>query len=189
MLAILLALASGALASVPATNTRDGFTLVFEDDFLGTTLDTTKWTALNGYVQTQYDAACYMADEVYVEGGNLVIRTRLNPTTCVVGGYNPARTTQVYPYTSGKVDTQNKFSVRNGRIEINAKLPPPTFKVWPAGWSISEKNNRDTGTCWPLSTEIDLYEVAGGYDGGGGLGANAMYVNAARWCGPARHAC
>lgn len=101
----------------------------------------------------RYDLNCYMADDVSTENGNLVLRTRINPTVCVAGGYNPLQTTQSYKYTSGKVDTVGKFSVRNGRIEMNAKLPPPTFRVWPAGWSISDKNNRDQGKCWPLATE------------------------------------
>ena len=118
-------------------------------------LQTTTWTALNGYVQTQYDLVCYMADDSYTEYGNLVIRTRVNPTTCVAGGSNPSQVTQTYKYTSGMVDTVGKRSVRNGRIEMNAKLPLPTFRVWPAGWAISTASNRDMGKCWPLSTEID----------------------------------
>ena len=58
-------------------------------------------------------------------------------------------------------------------------LPPPAHplppsQIWPAGWAISTENMRDKGKCWPLTTEIDLYEVAGGFQGApGGLGANA----------------
>ena len=158
MLQALLLLATFVTASATAPASTDpstnqaGFRLVWQDDFDGP-LDTTKWTALDGYVQTQYDLNCYMADDVSTENGNLVLRTRINPTVCVAGGYNPLQTTQSYKYTSGKVDTVGKFSVRNGRIEMNAKLPPPTFRVWPAGWSISDKNNRDQGKCWPLATE------------------------------------
>ena len=79
---------------------------------------------------------------------------------------------------SGWVDTNSKLSVRDGRVEVRALLPPPTFRVWPSSFLISDKNNRDTGLCWPLSTEIDLYEVAGGFSGSGqldtGLGTNAL---------------
>jgi hypothetical protein len=126
---LLSSLASVALASLPAYAAKPGFALRFEDDFAGPFLDTTYWTALDGYVQTQYDLVCYMADDVSVADSNLVIRTRVNTQTCITGGFNPALTTTTYGYTSGFVDTVGKLSVRNGRIEINAKLPEPTFRV------------------------------------------------------------
>ena len=138
-------------------------------------LNSNYWTILDGYVQTQYDMACYTASNAYAENGNLVIRTRAEKVTCVDGGVNPTNQTREYLYTSGFVDTVGKVAVRNGRVEIRAKLPPPTLRIWPAGWTISTQNQRDKGTlCWPLSTEIDLYEVAGGFFAPGPLGGNAM---------------
>ena len=77
-----------------------------------------------------------------------------------------------------RVDTNGRLSVANGRVEVRALLPPPTFRVWPSSFVISDKNRRDTGECWPLTTEIDLYEVAGGFSGNNqvntGLGLNYM---------------
>jgi hypothetical protein len=112
------------------------------------------------------------ADDVWTESGNLVLRTRYRPTTCTGTGGIP----KTYDFTSGWVDTLDRVSVQFGTIEIRAKLPPPTFRVWPAGFALSTLNRRDEagGVCWPIATEADLYEVAGGFDAFGGLGQNAL---------------
>ena len=123
----------------------------------------------DGYVHTQFDLVCYEASEAFVENGNLVLRTRALSVEC--GGRN-------FSWVSGWVDTNGRLSVRDGKVEVRALLPPPTFRVWPASFLISEKNNRDTGQCWPTTTEIDLYEVAGGFNGqpqfDSGLGLNQV---------------
>ena len=123
----------------------------------------------DGYVHTQFDLVCYEASEAFVENGNLVLRTRALSVEC--GGKN-------FSWISGWVDTNGRLSVRDGKVEVRALLPPPTFRVWPASFLISEKNNRDTGQCWPTTTEIDLYEVAGGFNGqpqfDSGLGLNQV---------------
>ena len=120
-------------------------------------------------MHTQWDLVCYEASEAYVENGNLVLRTRAQNVEC--GG-------KPFSYVSGWVDTLGKLSVRDGKVEVNAKLPPPTFRIWPSSFLISEENNRDTGKCWPVATEIDLYEVAGGFNGqpqlDTGLGLNQL---------------
>ena len=150
------------IGDLPPRADPPGFQLLFEDDFTGTSLNPKYWNVLDGYVQTQYDISCYTADNAYVENGNLVIRTRVQRVTCVAGGFNPTQQTKEYDYASGFVDTVGKVAVRNGRVEIRAKLPPPTLRIWPAGWTISDKNQRDKGPlCWPLSTEIELVRNQG----------------------------
>lgn len=126
-----------------------GLRLIYEDDFWQP-LNEAVFNRLDGYVQTSWDLVCYSRDDSYTESGNLVLRTRLNDRVC---------NGKLYHYTSGWVDTLDKLSVRNGRLEVSAKLPPPAFRNWPAAWMISETNRRDTGQCWPLASEIDLYEA------------------------------
>ena len=120
-------------------------------------------------MHTPWDIVCYTGTEAFVEEGNLVIRTRQQDVVC---------DGKLFSYVSGWVDTQDKLSVRNGRVEVNARLPPPTFRVWPSSFLLSELNVKDTKKCWPLATEIDLYEVAGGFDNdlqaNTGLGLNAL---------------
>ena len=147
---IALFLIGSCFGDLPPRADPLGFKLVFEDDFNGKTLNPQYWNVLDGYVQTQYDMVCYTGDNAYVENGNLVIRTRVQRVTCVDGGFNPTQQTKVYDYASGFVDTVGKVAVRNGRVEIRAKLPPPTLRIWPAGWTISDKNQRDKG---PLCCE------------------------------------
>jgi len=165
------ALAYAALAQLPPSPNYPGYALQYEDDFNGP-LNTAVWTAQDGYVHTQYDIVCYSAANAYTENGNLILLTKhvSPPVTCTPSSGPP----RAFSYTSGWVDTVGKLSVRDGIVEIRAALPPPSFRMWPSGFLISDQNKHDTGLCWPLATEIDMYEVAGGFDGGGGLGSNAM---------------
>jgi hypothetical protein len=161
---LLAALAHGALPPRPDLSAR-GLHLVYEDDF-DWPLNERVWNKLDGYVQTPWDIVCYQADEAYTERGNLVLRTRRRDVVC--GG-------KTFGYSSGWVDTLDKLSLRNGRIELSARLPAPAFRNWPAAWAISERNRRDTGgLCWPLSTEVDVYEAAAGAPAASGLQDNAV---------------
>ena len=160
-----------ALADLPPLPQRPGFSLLYEDDF-NNGLNPSIWTARNNYVHTRWDLVCFISDDVKVEDGNMVIVTRVNPVTCT----DAEGTTRNYRYSSGWADTNGKLAVRNGLVEIRAKLPEPLFRMWPSSFLLSQENNLDQGKCWPLSTEIDLYEVAGGFGGDAntGLGSNAM---------------
>lgn len=60
-------------------------------------------------------------------------------------------------YSSGKITTQNKFSVKYGRVDFRAKMPTGTG-VWPAMWMLP--NDSRYGS-WPLSGEIDVFEGRG----------------------------
>lgn len=57
-------------------------------------------------------------------------------------------------YTSGRIKTQQLFSMMYGKIEVRAKLPA-TAGTWPAIWLLGE-NNPEVG--WPASGEIDIVE-------------------------------
>lgn len=60
-------------------------------------------------------------------------------------------------YTSAKLTTLNKHSIKYGRIEVMAKLPKGRG-TWPAIWFLGE-NISDVG--WPMCGEIDLMEHVG----------------------------
>ena len=95
-----------------------------------------------------------------VANGELVISTQREKATCAFAGA-PAKE---YDWTSGWVDTHFKFATPgNGMVEIRAALPPAWVRrIWPAAWLLDFDNKRDTGFCWPLSTEADIYEMTGG---------------------------
>ena len=60
-------------------------------------------------------------------------------------------------YSSGKITTKDKFSVKYGRVDFRAKMPTGTG-VWPAMWMLP---NDSVYGSWPLSGEIDVFEGRG----------------------------
>jgi len=61
------------------------------------------------------------------------------------------------PVTSGRINSQGKFSFRYGRLEIRAKLPRGDW-LWPALWLLPEDSIYGG---WPASGEIDVMESRG----------------------------
>jgi beta-glucanase (GH16 family) len=135
----------------------------FDDEFSGSRLDGTKWfvqtTAASGF---HSGAECFTnsAQNVAVANGtlNLTVR-RTSPFFCKTpnGGYN----TQ---YTSGTVNTLNRFAQTYGRFEVRAQLPATTVRglqetlwLWPV--------NQYKYGVWPMSGEIDFAEFYSQYAG------------------------
>jgi beta-glucanase (GH16 family) len=83
-------------------------------------------------------------DNVKVENGYLKIVTKKE----AYQGSN---------YTSARLKTQGKFSIKYGKIEIRAKLPEGKG-TWPALWMLGD----NIGTAgWPACGEIDIMEHTG----------------------------
>lgn len=117
--------------------------LVWQDEFDGTSLNTAKWGYENGDLNVNNEQQFYQTANVAVTGGNLVITARKQS----VGGK---------PYTSGRINTNGKFSVKYGRIEANIKLPA-VQGLWPAFWMLGS-NIGEPGVGWPKCGEIDIME-------------------------------
>ncbi|MFH0921248.1 MAG: discoidin domain-containing protein [Fibrobacterota bacterium] len=117
--------------------------LVWEDEFDGTELDTTRWTAVTDCGDHRNtEQQCYMASAVSVGNGMLTIT-----------GTNQAQ--NGYSYTSGAIKTGNwsspsKFTQAYGRFEFRAQLPAGGQGIWPALWLYPPRQ-------WP--PEIDLVEA------------------------------
>eukprot|EP00045_Choanoeca_perplexa_P007538 m.69249 g.69249 ORF g.69249 m.69249 type:complete len:277 (-) comp14111_c0_seq1:2186-3016(-) len=125
---------------------QDGYSIVFEDDFEGTMLNTTRWTTTLGFDGGQGRDAYLLNKNAYLEDGNLVLRSMKDDY-----GFN---------YTSGAVTTKDKFSFRHGRVCFNAQLPGQPGKsqgVWPAHWMMP-----NDASCWPDHGEIDVLEMING---------------------------
>lgn len=101
--------------------------LVWQDEFGGNRLDTTKWNVLLREQSKHNELQYYLPDEVYVEKGFLRIRSR-------------ERAFGSQKYTSGRLDTRGKFSPTYGRFEIRAKLPGGRG-LWPAHWLYPQNRN------------------------------------------------
>jgi beta-glucanase (GH16 family) len=139
----------------------------FDDEFNGTSLDTSKWvvqqTANSGFTNAPGPTmACFVdsPNNVSVSGGflNLTVRKEAAPFNCPVGSQSFSTS-----YTSGMVTTYGLFSQAYGTFEVRAKLPASaiqglqeTFWLWPV-------NSSQYGTAWPASGEIDIAEFYSQY--------------------------
>ncbi len=139
----LLALLCLSGVTVQAQQT-DRWRVVWEDDFNGSTLDTTKWSRID---RGPSDWNRYMSkrDDLYVlKDGNLILR----------GQVNDRRSQDTARYVTGGVTTKGKYSFVFGKIEIRAKLGSARG-AWPAFWMLCA--NRVHGG-YPKNGEIDLME-------------------------------
>jgi beta-glucanase (GH16 family) len=131
--------------------TREGYSLVWNDEFSGTALNTDDWTYeigdgcpdLCGWGNNELEY--YRSENATVASGLLTIEAREE----FYGGKN---------YTSSRIKTEHKQFFKYGRIDIRAKMPQGQG-LWPALWMLGE-NISTVG--WPAGGEIDIMEMVGG---------------------------
>jgi len=145
------------------TDSKNNWKLIWQDEFNGTKLDTSKWNVLIRENSKHNELQYYVPDEVYVENGVLRIRSRIRK-------YGSKE------YTSGRLDTKGKFAPVYGRFEIRAKLPRGKG-LWPAHWlypqdrdwkmekmmqdAVANGKERLIPEERPWYTEIDIMEFLG----------------------------
>jgi beta-glucanase (GH16 family) len=123
--------------------TGDGWELVWDDDFDGPTLDPDRWTVVQRAVNANAELQAYLSDEVWVEDGCLVLRSRRRRWS----GDGVTRA-----YTSGMVHTREPLAAVAGRVEVRAQLPTGRG-LWPAHWLLAADGS------WPPA--VILTEVLG----------------------------
>lgn len=126
-----------------------GYSLVWKDEFDGSTLNTADWNyeignGSGGWGNNELEYYTNSSKNVLVSNGNLVIEARKES----VSGFN---------YTSARLTTQNKQPFQYGRVDIRAKLPKGKG-IWPALWMLGSNINT---TPWPACGEIDIMELLG----------------------------
>ena len=161
----------------------DELGLVWSDEFDGPddqSPDTTKWSFDTGTdwgnSQLEYDTDRTV--NVSLDGeGHLAI-------TALEEDYLGSE------YTSGRINTRNRFERTRGRFEARIKLPVGQG-IWPAFWLLGA-NFDEPGVGWPACGEIDIMEYRGqhpniatgalhgpGYSGGGSVGGQYNLEGAA----------
>jgi beta-glucanase (GH16 family) len=131
--------------------TYNGMVVVFTDEFNDDALDTNKWNFqigdgcpdICGWGNNELEY--YRKENTFFKNGSLIIEAKKEN----FGGKN---------YTSSRINTQEKFTLKYGRIDIRAVLPKGQG-IWPAFWMLGENINT---VGWPTCGEIDIMEMIGG---------------------------
>lgn len=138
-------------AIVGSAQAQEGWNLVWEDQFEGTTLNSQNWSAQTGngtayglpagWGNNELQYYTNFPENIIVSDGTLKIVARQQS----FGGSN---------YTSARLRSLNKQEFLYGRIEARMKIPSTTG-VWPAFWMLPTDSPYGT---WAASGEIDIME-------------------------------
>lgn len=161
----------------PQTNTpsqqgssavNDGYKLVWEDLFDGSSLDSSVWNIeVNGDGGGNNELQYYRAENVAVGKDQASGRNCLILTAKRENYSNKA-------FTSGRVNSKNKKAFTHGKVEALIKLPSTANGLWPAFWMMG--NDYDQ-VGWPRCGEIDILEM--GNQGGISAGTQDRFLNGA----------
>ena len=133
--------------------------LLFDDEFNGSSIDTSKWNVgvlpfpgydgSKHYHNRQYDSYIVPQDS-FVKDGVLNLTTNNIPVT-----HPDVPAIGTIPYTEGMINTKGKFSATGGYFEVCAQFPAGKG-LWPAFWLAAGNG------VWP--PEIDVAEWFGGLE-------------------------
>lgn len=125
------------------------YQLVWQDEFNGNKLDTSKWQYENHCKPQNNELQCYTPRDsnVYVKDGFLYVEAKQE------SNYQNSNK----KYTSGRINTKHSAAWKYGKFEVRAKLPKGDY-LWPALWMLP----RDyVYGGWAASGEIDIMEARG----------------------------
>lgn len=132
-----------ALCICAGLNSFGQLTLVWSDEFDGSSLDLSKWT-----YETGAGGWGNNESQFYTNGSNVEIDTGY---LHIIAKEEEIGSTD---YTSSRIITRNHFEVKYGKIEARMKLPMGQG-LWPAFWMLGS----NIGTVgWPMCGEIDIME-------------------------------
>lgn len=134
-------------------------TLVWADEFDGDSIDETKWNIIDGMAN---HAAIYNRDAVSIvkdgEESYLSINSKNYESTDALidavgwDQYGSQQLASKVTWSSGRLESKNKFSFQFGRMAVRAK-PNDSQGIWPAIWMLCQD---ETG-----HDEIDVLEYLG----------------------------
>ncbi len=141
---------------------KEGYRLVWRDEFNGASLDTAKW----GYQTGIKDIYGSSVGPNYWGNGELQYYTE-DAVSVADGSLKITATKQQQgdrPYTSGRILTRDKASFTYGYFEARMKTPTGSG-MWPAFWMLpqpsSPANSENEYGGWPANGEIDIMEAKG----------------------------
>mmetsp|Transcript_32813 Transcript_32813/g.75923 ORF Transcript_32813/g.75923 Transcript_32813/m.75923 type:complete len:323 (-) Transcript_32813:206-1174(-) len=162
------------------------YRMVFSDEFDGTTLNTSTWTAADNFTHGNTELQLYVESAVAVADGVLRLTTQYDPALAasygrpgyeyisgwvdsgIAGAHSADPTTSEFAGVGGTAgtgvaDSASKFSQAFGKWEVRAKLPSyKAAEIWPAIWFMpAPEATNPPHLCWPAGGEIDLMEMWG----------------------------
>lgn len=151
------------LSIVLAFNSNSqNYKLIWQDEFKNSGKpNPEKWNYETGFIRNlEQQIYTDRKKNVRVKNGKLQITAlrenyrnkRFDPTV-----KNYRINTPASEYTSGSINTKDKFEFKYGRIEVRAKLPEGNG-VWPAIWMLGANFDEIE---YPLAGEIDIMEHVG----------------------------
>jgi hypothetical protein len=161
--------ASGGGGGMPAPAGYTAQQMIFDDQFSGTSLDTTKWNTYLGAQGTVWNnhgrlAMPYSGPNTFTNEAAAMFgpsQVSVNDGLTLAAQRNRNAYSGTYPWLSGAVTTEGKFSLPATGWYVQAKIrvPDMTQGMWPSMWFLPSQ----AGT--PFN-EIDF--VQGGFTEGGG---------------------
>ncbi|MEN2398900.1 family 16 glycosylhydrolase [Flavobacterium sp. MC2016-06] len=128
-------------------------TLVWSDEFNGTTIDATKWQSISG---NGCPSLCGFGNgeaERYDPNQATIVKEGTNSYLNIQAKYDPNAAYPQQPYSSAKLTTEGKYSLKYGRVEARMKLSSG-MGAWPAFWMLPAGVSN-----WPYTGEIDIMEA------------------------------
>jgi len=136
---------------------RDGWNLIWQDEFSGGPLDLNKWSPeIGGHGFGNNELEYYTSDSAnaFVQDSMLHIRAKFEPSG--IGDANNLRY-----FSASRLRTVGKGDWKYTRIDVRAKLALGQG-IWPAIWMLPTDW---TYGGWPKSGEIDIMEHVGHDEG------------------------
>ena len=120
---------------------------LWNDEFDGETIDTSKWgfeigTGASGWGNNEWEYYTSRKENAYIKDGVLHIRAQKED-------YEGQK------YTSARMLTKGKFAFKYGTVEARIALPVGKG-IWPAFWMLGENFDK---VGWPGCGEIDIIEA------------------------------
>ena len=139
-----------AVPDQTGTGEGDGYSLVWADYFDAGKLDPEKWNCEeNGFGGGNAELQYYLPENVSVgqdprDGrGCLIIQAR-------------KQAHKGKAFTSGRINTEGKFSFTYGKVEARIKFPATANGLWPAFWLLGADMRSNA---WPACGEMDIVEM------------------------------
>ncbi len=122
----------------------ENYSLIWNDEFDGDSLDETKWTYEIGTGNWGWGNN----EQQYYRRENLTVKDGMMTITAKKENFASMK------YTSSRIKTQGKFSFTYGYVEARISCPSMSG-IWPAFWTLGDKLST---LGWPYCGELDIME-------------------------------